>query len=157
MESTYGEIYKDIQQELRTKQSFKKRKTVPMNWRRIYANQIPSSFSRKSALKFVDQRMNMDDEGKHKTSKYIPWMIETLKQMSEIPQRRPGAEAPKAIREWQSKGAIGTQDGKSMKKGKGKHKSKDKGKGKDKQTSPKGKGKHKGRDKYTKGQGKTKE
>ena len=36
-------------------------------------------FSRKSALKFVDQRMNMDDEGEHKISKYIPWLIETYK------------------------------------------------------------------------------
>ena len=57
-------------------------------------------FSRKSALKFVDQRMNMDDEGEHKISKYIPWLIEFLKEMSAIPQRRPGAETQKAIREW---------------------------------------------------------
>ena len=31
-----------------------------------------------------DHRMNPDDEGKHKTSKGIPWLIGTLKEKSKI-------------------------------------------------------------------------
>ena len=81
----------------------------------------------------------MDDEGKHKTSKYIPWLIETLKEMSEIPSVGQGQKHKKQSENGNGKGAIGTQDGKSMKKGKGKHKSKDKGKAKTNRPHPKAK------------------
>ena len=153
MDSTYEEIYKGIEKELKIEQEKARidKDTSEEADKELCEANLEQLFL-EVVTEIVDQRMKMeDDESKNETGKGIPWLIELLK----VKHKTQNMGYPSV--EGRGQNVKNSSKDNSLEKGKGQNSSVNTSKGKrKKQTKDKGKGKSKDKQKPTKGKDKDK-